>query len=1004
MKATGTDPLRFSLLGPLRAWRAESELELGSPQQRAVLAGLLLRRGRAAGLGDLVAGVWGTDPPPGAVSVLRTYVSRLRKLLEPERETGEPPRLVVSLGDGYALRTDAVSSDLDTFEEYVARAERHRAAGDPGSAADLLRTALATWSGTPLAGVPGPYAEAERTHLDRRRLGMLETRLRLELGLGRHEAVLPELAALRDAHPLRENVCELLLLALYRAGRQAEALEEYARTRRTLVDELGIEPGPSLRALHARILAGEGEPEEPAARGAASPAGDPAAAQPPSRTPLLPKAALQPAQLPADLPVFTGRRSELDRATALLPEDGPPAGVTIVLVEGMAGTGKTSLAVHWAHRVAGRFPDGALYVNLRGYDPGGAGMPPSYALQTFLVALGVPPGSVPDGLDAQAALYRSVLARRRVLIVLDNARDAEQVRPLLPGTPGCLVVVTSRSRLSSLVAGQGAYPLTLGPPTPEEAREMLVRRLGPARVAAEPEAADAIVGLCAGLPLALAITAARAAQHPGFRLADIADELRENHGGLDAFVGGDAETDARAVFSWSYHALPPATAELFRRLALHPGPDLTSPAAAALAGVPVRAVRTLLAELTTANLLMERSPGRFVFHDLLRAYATELADAETETETEAEAEAEEEVGGSAAGRALLRMHDHYLRTAHHAAAVLGPFHAMVPLPEAVPGSSPGRFEDRKQATTWLRTERQVLGAVVAHAAAHGYDEHAWRTACALDLYFNRLGYNHDLVEINAIALRAARALGDRVGQAHALRGLGYSALRLGRAEGMRQLEHALELFQEAGDGFGEALTRRSLAFQTNQAGRHDVSLGHYDRALALYRELGLRNGEAGVRNEVGWTYILLGEHEKALRECEQAITVYRETGDLFGLASAEDSLGYALHHLGRYDGAVPRFERSVELFREIGDRYMEADSLRHLGATHRAAGAPAAAQAAWSRAVVLLAEAGNPEAEEVREDLRALGETGAVGGGAVGTGPSGVARAAAGHQEGSRSA
>ncbi|MEV5952610.1 BTAD domain-containing putative transcriptional regulator [Streptomyces sp. NPDC051987] len=999
MKATGTAPLRFSLLGPLRAWRDESELELGSPQQRAVLAGLLLRRGRAAGLGDLVAGVWGTDPPPGAVSVLRTYVSRLRKLLEPDREAGEPPRLVVSLGDGYALRTDMVSSDLDTFEEHVARAERRRAAGDPGSAADLLRTALNSWSGTPLAGVPGPYAEAERTHLERRRLGMLETRLRLELELGRHEAVLPELAALRDAHPLRENVCELLLLALYRAGRQAEALEEYTRTRRTLVDELGIEPGPSLRALHTRILAGEAEPEAPAAQGAAGPAEDTAPAHRALRSPLPPPATPQPAQLPADLPVFTGRRRELDSADALLAADGPTATATVVLVEGMAGAGKTSLAVHWAHRVADRFPDGALYVNLRGYDPGGTGMSPSYALQTFLVALGVPPGSVPDGLDAQAALYRSVLAGRRVLIVLDNARDAEQVRPLLPGTRGCLVVVTSRSRLSSLVAGQGAYPLTLGLPTAEEAREMLVRRLGPARVTAEPEAADAIVGLCAGLPLALAITAARAAQHPGFRLADIAGELRENHGGLDAFVGGDTETDARAVFSWSYRALPPATAELFRRLALHPGPDITSSAAAALAGAPVRRVRPLLAELTTANLLMERAPGRFVFHDLLRAYATELAEEEEEAARTAQAAHAAQAArtpASAAGSALLRMHDHYLRTAHHAAAVLGPFHEMVPLPAPVPGSSPTRFEDRKQATTWLRTERQVLGAVVAHAAAHGYDEHAWRTACALDLYFNRLGYSHDLVEINATALRAARELGDRVGEAHALRGLGYSALRLGRAEGMRHLEHALELFQEAGDGFGEALTRRSLAFQTNKAGRHDVSLGHYDRALALYRELGLRNGEAGVRNEVGWTYILLGEHEKALRECERAITVYRETGDLFGLASAEDSLGYALHHLGRYDVAVARFERAVELFREIGDRYMEADSLRHLGATHRAADDRSAARAAWSRAVSLLAEEGNPEAEEVRQELRALEETGTAA-----TGPSGAAGTV--RQEGSRS-
>ncbi|MGI5455844.1 AfsR/SARP family transcriptional regulator [Streptomyces sp. CA-249302] len=943
MKATGTAPLRFTLLGPLRAWRDGAELELGSPQQRAVLAALLLRRGRAAGVGDLVDGVWGVDPPPGAVSVLRTYVSRLRKLLEPDRHPGAPPRLVVSLGDGYALRTDTVSSDLDLFEEYAARADRHRAAGEKTIAAELLRTALGTWSGTPLAGVPGPYAEAERTHLERRHLGTLESRLRLELELGRHEAVLPELAALRDAHPLRENVCELLLLALYRAGRQAEALEEYTRTRRTLVEELGIEPGPSLRALHTRILAGVDE--EPPAGGPA----DPAEVAP------APALTLRPSQLPADLPVFSGRRSELDRATALLPEDGPPATVTIALIDGMAGTGKTTLAVHWAHRAADRFPDGALYVNLRGYDPGGTGTPPSEVLQTFLAALGVAPGAVPDGLDAQAALYRSVLAGRRVLIVLDNARDAEQVRPLLPGTPGCLVLVTSRSRLSSLVAGQGAHPLTLGPPPPDEAREMLVRRLGPARIAAEPEAADAIVGLCAGLPLALAITAARAAHHPGFRLADIADELRENHGSLDAFVGGD--TDTRAVFSWSYRALPPATAQLFRLLSLHPGPDITGAAAAALAGVPARRVRPLLAELTAANLLMERSPGRFVFHDLLRAYAAELA---------------EEAGAAESGPALLRLHDHYLRTAHHVAAVLGPFREMVPLPPPVPGSEPARFEDRKRATTWLRTERQVLRAVVTHAARHGYHEHAWRTACALDLFFNRLGYSHDLVEINGAALRAATDLGDPVGRAHALRGLGHSAMRLGRPEAAAHLERSLELFQEADDAFGEALARRSLAFQNNKAGRYDVSLGHYARALALYRALGLRNGEAGVLNEIGWTYILTGEHEKALRECERAIVLYRETGDTFGRASAEDSLGYTLHHLGRHEAAVERFERAVELFREIGDRHMEADSLRHLGATHHGIGARAPARRAWTQALALLTEAGHPEADEVREDLRGL--------------------------------
>ncbi|KPI13171.1 NB-ARC domain protein [Actinobacteria bacterium OK074] len=641
-----------------------------------------------------------------------------------------------------------------------------------------------------------------------------------------------------------------------------------------------------------------------------------------------------------------------------MPAEGPPVAVTVALVDGMAGAGKTTLAVHWAHQVAHRFPDGALYVNLRGYDPGGAGLAPSYAIQTFLVALGVAPHSVPDGLDAQAALYRSVLADRRVLILLDNARDAEQVRPLLPGTPGCLTVVTSRSRLGALVAGQGAHPITLELPTAAEAREMLVRRLGAARVAAEPEAADDIVGLCAGLPLALAIMAARAAHHPAFRLADIAGELREHHGSLDAFAG-DADLDARAVFSWSYRALPTATAELFRRLSLHPGPDLSTASAAALAGVPVRRARALLAELTGANLVTERAPGRFALHDLLRAYATELTELED--------------GEAELGAALLRLHDHYLRGAHHAAAVLGPFQEMVPLPASVPGSVPVRFADRKQATTWLRTERHVLRAVVAHAADHGHHEHAWRTACALDLYFNRLGYSHDLVEINTIALRAARALDDRVGQAHALRGLGYSAMRLGRGEGLRDLERALALFQEADDSFGEALTRRSLAFQANRSGHHDTAFGHYDRARALYRQLGLRNGEAGVLNEVGWTHILTGDPQQALHGCEQAIALYRETGDTYGLASAEDSVGYALHHLGQYAAAVVRFERAVALYREIGDGYMEADSLRHLGDSHRAADELDAARTAWTQALTLLTDAGHPDADEVREALRGLG-------------------------------
>ncbi|MBQ1091719.1 BTAD domain-containing putative transcriptional regulator [Streptomyces sp. B93] len=945
-------PLRFSVLGPLRAWLGDTELALGSPQQRAVLALLLLRRGRAVSLDDLVDGVWDDDPPPGAVPVLRTYVSRLRRLLEPDRAPGRPSRTVVSLGDGYALGgRDTVASDLDRFEDQVHRAGLRQAAGDHRTAAQLLRAALDLWRGTPLAGVPGPYARSERTRLEARHLHVQEAWLRAELALGRHSAVLPDLVALRDAHPLREDVCELLMLALYRCERQAEALEVYATARRTLVEELGVEPGPSLRALHARVLAGDPATDDlPATDG---PPADGEPTDPAPRTPVV-----YTSQLPADLPTFTGRRAELDRVARLLPAEGCPDTAVVALVDGMAGAGKTTLAVHWAHRVAHRFPDGSLFVNLRGHDREGS-LDPADALTVFLVALGTAPDSIPDGLDARAALYRSVLADRRVLIVLDNGRDADQVRPLLPGTAGCLTIVTSRNRLSGLVVGQGAHPFTLGLPTAAEAREMLTRRLGAARVEAEPEAADDIVGLCARLPLTLAVVAARAAHHPEFRLTDIAGELRESHGSLDAFTGGEVGTDVRAVFSWSYRALPEESAGLFRVLSLHPGPDIGTAAASALAGVPRSRARALLAGLTGASLLTERAPGRFVFHDLLRAYAAEIAAAEDT--------------GDRRRQALLRMHDHYLHTAHHAASALDPLRRMLPPPGATTDSAALRFNDRKNATAWLRTERYVLRAVVEHAAAHGFHDHAWRTAYALDVYFNRLGFWQDLKEINTVALEAARAVGDLTGEAYSLCGLGFAHAQLHHVgEALASQERALELFEKSGDLLGQAHTRRALGYRANRTGAYGVALGHYDRARELYRAGHDPGGEASVLNQVAWTYILMGEHDRALERCERGIALYHEIGEAYGEASTRDTLGYALHQLGRYEAAVGCFEASAALFREIGDRYLEADVLRHLGASCRALGDLGAARAAWRGALALLEEVAHPEADDMRASLRAL--------------------------------
>ncbi|MPY32969.1 tetratricopeptide repeat protein [Streptomyces adustus] len=987
---------RFCVLGPLRAWWNDTELVLGPPQQRAVLALLLLHRGRAVGVGELVDGIWGTEPPTAAVSVLRTYVSRLRKLLEPDRPVTGAPRLLVSLGDGYALRRDAVVGDIDLFEDLVGRAEARRVAGDDLAAVQLLAGALELWDGVPLAGVPGPRAEIERRRLEERRLAALETRLRIEVDLGGHARVLPEITALYEAHPLREALCELFLVALYRSGRRAEALDVYERTRRTLAERLGIEPGPRLRTLYAGLLSdgpgpvevfGTEEPGPGGSSGASTSGGD--TTGPPATggtggpgpafadqaggpepdfdddgavgqdDPARPAGVVRPSQLPTDLAMFTGRRSQLEGFDALLPHQEHPRTALIGLISGMAGAGKTTLAVHWAHRIAHRFPDGSLYVNLRGYDPSASRMEPGEAIETFLVALGIAQQAVPEGLDAQAALFRSVLAGRRVLIVLDNAADTEQVVPLLPAAPGCLVIVTSRSRLSGLVARHGAHPLTLGPLSAGESLELLARRLGDARVDAEPEAARAIVGLCARLPLALSIVGARAALHPDFRLADIAAELRQDHGSLDAFSGGDLGSDARAVFSWSYRALSPEAAGLFRRLALHPGPDVTTDAAAALADVPARRVRTVLTELTGASLLIERAPGRFDFHDLLHAYAAELAEAEDDE--------------PARGAALLRMHDHFLFGAHQASMVLDPFREPIPLPPSTTDVAPLRFNGRAQATAWLRTERYVLREIVAHAAAHGFDAHAWRTAAALDVYFNRLGYWHDLLEINTGALWSARKLGSVTGQAYSLCGLGVAHSQLNHAAQAREhLEAGLDLFRAAGHAGGQARAHRGLAYLCNRTDRRDEALDHYARAVELYRSEDDVSGEAGVLNQVAWTYILIGEHEKALEHCTEAILLYQEQDDPYGEASTQDTLGYALHHLARYPEAIEHFELSARLFHGIGDRFLEADVLSHLADAHLATGNREAARTALGTALARLEELAHTEADVVRRRLREL--------------------------------
>ncbi|HET8658646.1 MAG TPA: tetratricopeptide repeat protein [Micromonosporaceae bacterium] len=673
-----------------------------------------------------------------------------------------------------------------------------------------------------------------------------------------------------------------------------------------------------------------------------------------------------PRQLPADVPGFTGRDAQLHELDLLMAGAERASTLVVPAVSGTAGVGKTALAVHWAHRVRGRFPDGQLYVNLRGFDPAGRAVSPAEAVRGFLDALGVAPQHVPAGLDPQTALYRSLVADRRMLILLDNARDADQVRPLLPGAAGCLVVVTSRDLLSGLVVSEGAHPLVLDLLTTDEARRLLERRLGAARVAAEPEAVDDIVGACARLPLALAIVAARAVARPAFPLSGLADALRQARGGLDVFTHGDPATDVRAVFSWSYHTLRAPAARLFRLLGVHPGPDITIPAAASLAGVPPREATAAVGELTRANLLTEHTAGRFTFHDLLRAYATELAhDAEPEAERRA-----------AAQRAL----DHYLRTAYAADQLLNPERDPITLPPAGPGVTPEEHTDRGQAMAWFGAEHRVLLAAADRAAAAGLDVHAWQLPWVLADFFNLRGHGQDLATTQHTALEAARRLADRQAQAHIHRTLARAcAWRGGYEEAHLHLDQALGLYAELGDQIGLAHIHLNIGSVLGRQGRHREALEHAQRAHALYRATGRDAWRARALDAVGWLYAQLGEYHQALAYCRQALALHQEVGDRHGEAEAWDSLGYAHHHLGGHDQATVCYERAIGLYRGLGDRFNEATTLSNLGDARVDARDPQAARTAWQQAVDILDELGHPDAGAVRAKLNVDAMTGRSG-------------------------
>lgn len=687
-------------------------------------------------------------------------------------------------------------------------------------------------------------------------------------------------------------------------------------------------------------------------RGRSSPL--PEAAQdgpPPRQVPNVPR------QMPATVPYFTGRDSELSALTDLLCSRPAAAGAQVIVITGTAGVGKTALTLHWAHSAVHEFPDGHLYLNLRGFDPSGNPVTPGEAVRGLLASLGVPDERVPATPEGQAALYRTMLDGRRVLLVLDNARDATQVRPLLPGSPSCRVVVTSRNQLAGLLVTAGARLICLGVPSPAEASRMLALPLGDLRLDEDRGAVDALLALTARLPLALAIVAARGAARPDFPLASFAAGLTEARSRLDNLDAGDAEASIRSVFSWSYQSLDDLAARMFRLLALHPGPDITVRAAASLAGLPLGRARQALTELTTASMLAERVPGRYSFHDLLREYAAEQC-RQTEDETEQRV-------------ATQRMLDHYLVTAYRADQLLSPIRRPLAIAPPATATMPEQHSGLDQAMAWLKAEHRVLLVSIGHAASAGFDAHAWQLAYAVATFFDRLGYWTELRTIQQMAVAAAERTGDLDGQAAAYRGLADACTQLGLSDdALPSLERAFDLYRQLGDLDGQARTELDLCRARGDRGEYGQALAHAQEALRLFKAAGHRVGQAHALNAIGWMHAQLRDYEQGLRRCHEALELFSDLGDRFGEGATWDSVGCAHHHLGRHAEAAACFQRAFGLFSELDARYSQAEILGHLGDAQRESGHPRAAADAYRRALAILTELDHPDTDDMNARLR----------------------------------
>ncbi|AXI80765.1 AfsR/SARP family transcriptional regulator [Peterkaempfera bronchialis] len=944
--ADAADPiLRFQVLGPLQVWRSSQEIEPGPPQQRALLAVLLRRAGRPIGLQELVEGIWGEEPPPNAVAAVRTYVSRLRGLLEPDRKSRAAASLLVSVADGYTLRLPAQAVDAARFEQHITDAGQARAAGDAVACQQEAAAALGLWRAAPLAGLPGPSVETWRRRLDELRSTALELRLGAVIDLGGHREAVAELADLVAEQPLSERFRALLMLALYRSGRQAEALAAYADTRRLLVNELGVEPGPELTDLHARILASDASlvvPERTAG----------GAVMPSVRV---------LAQLPQDPTDFTGR-AELTAELRLALCDDPGLGVRICALAGIGGVGKTALAVHAAHSVRSEFADGQLYVDLRG--AGDGPVDPEAVLGDFLAALGEDTGSIPEGLERRSLLYRSLLAERRVLVVLDNARDTDQVMPLLPGGAGCAVLVTSRARLTDL---PGARHVDLDVLDPQEALQLFGAIAGPERAAAEREAALDVVSACSFLPLAVRIVASRLAARRSWTVSTLAARLADEQRRLDELQTGRLAVEA--TFELGYRQLSPALARAFRLLALPDSPHLSLASAAAVLGLPQPDAEELAESLVDAGLLESPAPGRYRHHDLLRLFArrqSERADSAEERD-----------------QAVNQLLDFLFATVSTASRILEPGdvltdHLRPPRAESVP------LTDTTAARAWLRAEQSTLFAVIAQRAR---DEREAAVRPLIDLLMawvwliDGAVHQRQIEQILRPVVVTAHRIGDAVAESRArcIRGLLlYAVDEYEAAEA--ELLAALLPARANGDAVAQFTAANLLGMVAGTTGRAAEALPFLQEAFEQCEALGNASVSAIILGNTARSLSDLGREHEALATAEAAVETARRSGNQSTVADTHYQSSVVLREAGRADAAATHLGDALRLFREQGRRTWEGLALARLAECLEDEGREADAALSAEQALVVAREVGDAFCEGLAlavggRVLTRLGET-----------------------------